>query len=166
MVAEFWGKFASLLLLLKLAKFGHMLQFVSWKLLGELTNLEFAIIPAGGILNKLLSMAATKLGMIEFRQQTQRAADNDTGRDLTNYLVGCIEESVSYLVCGVVRRAKAWMETRRQAKDLDPSEYEPAWAKLKLEAFDHAKSSLQKAIKVALDCKIPEDVLSLRQGLE
>jgi len=165
MIVDIFGKFAIVVLLLKLAKFGQVLQFTTWKLLGLLTKLEFAIICAGGNANKLWSMSATKLSFLEFRTQEARGSQIDIGRDLTNYLQNSCDQSLEYLKVGVERRAKSWVETRKQLKDLDRMEWEATWTKLKQEAFDHAFANLEELKKTAEVMKIAKDVQYLNEGI-
>ena len=129
MFADLFAKLAIIVILLKLLKVAQVLEVVSFKAFGVLTKLEFGAVCAGGNINKLLSMSASKLTMLELRTQEQRGDDTDTGRDLTNYLTACASETVDYLCEGVKRRCQTWVETRKMNKDLDPSEFAAAWGK-------------------------------------
>ena len=92
---------------------------------------------------------SSKLSFLEFRTQENRGSQLDTGRDLTNYLVSCCDQSLEYLQVGVERRAKSWFGTRKNLKDLDSSEFEATWTKLKEEAFEHAFANLEETKKTA-----------------
>ena len=57
-------------------------------------------------MNKLLSMAATKLGFLEQRAQENRSDASDTGRSITSYLLASAEQSCDYLKEGIRRIAQ------------------------------------------------------------
>ena len=86
----------------------------------------------------LLSMTSTKLAMLELRSQEQRSDSSDVSRSVTNYLNSCAHESLEYLQEGLRRIAQSWVESRKMHKDLESSEFDAAWAKIKQTGFEHA----------------------------
>ena len=96
----------------------------------------------GGNVNKLLSTKATKLSFIELREQENRADSSDISRSITSYSMSYQDYSSTYLKEGVRRIAQAWVESRKVHKDLDSSECQTAWDKIRNAGFEHAFQSL------------------------
>ena len=141
--AELLVKFFGLFILVKLLTVAKALEFLSWKVVGHFAKLEYTLLCAGGNINKLLSMCASKLGFLELRAQEERSDEMDTGRGITNYLVESIENSIEYLKEGVRRKAQSWVESRKARRDLAPEEFEANWQQLKTVAFQHAKARFE-----------------------
>ena len=108
-------------------------------------------------MNKLLSIVATKLSFIELREQEHRAGSSDTSRSITTYLMSCQNYSSTYLKEGVRRIAQAWVESRKIHKDIDSSQFQTAWDKIKNAGFTHALESLSEMATQATLHSLPED---------
>ena len=102
-------------------------------------------------------MCAQKLGMLELRTQEMRADAQDIGRSITNYLSQSCNNSVSYMQEGVRRICQSWVESRRMQKDLDSSEFGPAWQASKKMGFDHALESFKQIADTAKALGYAED---------
>ena len=165
-VADLCIKLGIFLMLWKVVQLAKVFEFVLYKQLGMAVKLEFSLITAGGNVNKLLSMSASKLSMLEMRTQVARSSKVDTGRDLTNYLTQSYDQSESYLTVGLERRAKTWYDTRVALKDMKEEELEAAWGAIKVDAFAHALDSLEEIKKVNEVCKYEEDLAKVVQGIE
>ena len=96
---------------------------------------------AGGNVNKLLSIVATKLAFIELREQEMRADKTDVARSITTYLMSCQDNSSTYLKEEVRRIAQAWVESRKIHKDIDSSQFHTVWNQIKASGFQHAIDS-------------------------
>ena len=83
--------------------------------------------------------------------QGERSDDNDTGRNMTNFVKEYASWEVEYVCEGVKRRAESWVLARKQAKDMDPTVFGAEWAKLRKIAFDHAKDWAAEQTKYAKD---------------
>ena len=64
------------------------------------------IVMKGGNVNKLLSMCATKLNMLERRAEAERGSTTDVSRGITNYLMESWGNTVEYMQEGVRRKAQ------------------------------------------------------------
>ena len=148
-LAKLVAEISIFVILLKLLKVATIMQFVLWKSFGLLAKLEFAIVCSGGNANKLLSMSAEKLRMIELREQESRGDTSDSSRGITTYLLSCATETVAYLQEGVRRKAQSWVETRRMLKDLEPAELQAAWEKIREQGFSHAIAAKVEEAKKA-----------------
>ena len=164
-VVDLLLKLGIFVMLAKVVQLAKIAEFVLYKQLGMLVKLEFSFITAGGNVNKLLSMSASKLSMIEMRSQVARSCKADTGRELTNYLVESYDQSESYLTVGLERRAKTWFDTRVALKDVDQAELEAAWVDIKKTAFHHAVESLNELQKINEVEKYQEDFEKVAAGI-
>ena len=133
----------AVILLFKLLKVAYLMEFVLWKLLGTVFKLEATTVLAGGNLNKLISMCAEKLRVLERRVEEARGDFDDTGRNITTYLVGQVGASLDYLAEGVRRVCQSFVESRKINKDCSIEELESLWQKVKKNGFDHASAQLE-----------------------
>ena len=101
--------------------------------------------------------------MIELREQEMRGGSSDVGRSITTYLMGAACQSSQYLKEGVRRIAQAWVESRRMHKDLESSEFQAAWNKIKVSGFSHAYESLQEMANKARALGFHEDCQKVEQ---
>ena len=120
---------------------------------------------AGGNVNKLLSMVATKLSFIELREQENRADSSDVARSITTYLMSYQDYSCTYLKEGVRRIAQAWVESRKIHKDIDSSEFQTAWDKIRNSGFQHAIESLSEMATQATLHGLTEDTTKIVNNL-
>jgi len=120
---------------------------------------------AGGNVNKLLSIVATKLSFLELREQENRADSTDIARSITTYLISCQDYSANYLKEGVRRIAQTWVESRKIHKDIDPSQFQTAWDSIKISGFQHAMDSLAEMATKATLNNLPQDSLQLNNNI-
>ena len=136
--------------------------------MGTLFKLEFSEVCQGGNLNKGVSTCWHKPGAMEKRMQDQRADDNDSGRDLTNFFKEYALWGMDYVCEGVKRRAESWVLARKQAKDMDPAVFGAEWQNIRQKAFDIAKewaagetkrAKLNGYLKQLTEAEAVEDVI-------
>ena len=121
---------------------------------------------AGGNVNKLLSIVATKLSFIDLREQENRADSSDTSRSITRYLMSCPNYSATYLKEGVRRIAQAWVESRKIHKDIESSKFQTAWDKIRNSGFQHAIESLSEMATQATLHGLTEDTTKICKQLD
>ena len=83
-------------------------------------------------------MMVGKLTSIELRAQEDRSDQMDSCRNITVYLNDFQNYSDEYLIEGVRRKAKTWVETRKMKKDMESHEFESAWEHIRQQGFEHA----------------------------
>ena len=130
-LSKFVAELAIFFTLLKLLKVAHIIELVLWKSLGTSFKTEFAQICAGGNVNKLLSMCASKMSMA-------KRDDMDTAENIKMFLESCPHYSADYLVEGVRRRCQRWVESRRRNGDLAPDQFLESWETIRTMGFEAA----------------------------
>ena len=111
-------------------------------------------------------MSAGKLTNIELRAQEERGDQMDSCRNLTNFLNHFQDYSIDYLVEGVRRLAQSWVESRKIAPDMESSEFEAAWEKIRKEGFSHAFHAQQGLADQARQLCLEADVVKVQQTIK
>ena len=100
------------------------------------------------------------------RKQEKRGDQMDSCRNLTVFLNDYQNYNADYLIEGVRRRAQSWVESRKIAKDMEPSEFEAAWEKIRKEGFSHAFFAQQGLADQARQLCLEADVAKVQRTIK